>query len=92
MGRSRPSDELAEEDLSSACGVNSVAQGFKIWLTLASNSSKERGAFEVSPVVALMLSWPELGCELGDVIVNSGVMWKAQELSICTVVFPEELI
>ena len=30
IGRSRPSDELAEEDLSCACGMNVVARGFKI--------------------------------------------------------------
>ena len=48
--------------------------------------------FEVLPVVALVSSWLELVSSFGDAIVNSGIMWKAQELSRSTVVLPEELI
>jgi len=72
--------------------MNGVAQGFKIWLTLASNSSKERGVFVVLFMVVSLSTWLALGSSFGDVIVNSDVMWKAQEMSGCTVVFPEELI
>ena len=43
IGRSRPSDVWAEEDLNCACGVNVAAQGFRIRATLARNSGLKLG-------------------------------------------------
>ena len=70
MGRSRPSDELAEEDLACACGVNVAAQGFRICATLARNSGLKLGSALGDVIVASMSSWLVLGFLFDDVIVN----------------------
>ena len=42
-------------------------------------------------MVVSLSTWLILGSSFGDVIVKSGIIWKAQELSRSTVVLPEEL-